>query len=218
MNGVELRYPSAWRVLRERVVEDLPDVINAQNAPDHTIDFTPKFYNTSDATMQTNRKMLYPNKQPVPSTIDPTSGLITFHLTFSTANGFTNNTPARVAYQFTGFAGDQKKAVLVDIPKVITVANVSTGFHEAQIPVFQVWPSPAVSELHIPQLSADPVVQTRITGITGQEFRSVIVSPQSGISVLSVSHLPAGIYTLTLHTAQGRLIGVSKFVKANTSD
>ena len=101
INSVELWYPSAWRVLRERVVEDLPDVINTQNAPDHTIDFTPKFYNTSDATMQTNRKMLYPNGQLVPSTIDPTSGLITFHLTFSTANGFVNNKPARLSYQFT---------------------------------------------------------------------------------------------------------------------
>ena len=218
MNSVELWYPSAWRVLRERVVEDLPESISTQNAPDHTIDFTPKFYNTSDAMMQTNRKMLYPNGKAVPSTINPASGLITFHLTFSSANGFVINTPARVAYQFTGFAGDQKKAVLVDIPKVITVTNVSTGFHDAQIPVFQVWPSPAVSELHIPQLSDASAVQARITGLTGQQFSSVTISPQSGISVLSVSHLPAGIYTLTLHTAQGRLIGISRFVKANTSD
>ena len=182
------------------------------------MDFTPKFYNSSDETKQTNRKMLYPNGKVVPSSVDPTTGLITFHLSFSAANGFAKDKPVRLAYQFTGFAGDQKKAVLVDIPKVITVSNVSTGFEGVQIPVFQVWPSPAVSELHIPQLSDASAVQARITGLTGQQFSSVIVSPQSGISVLSVSHLPAGIYTLTLHTPQGKLLGVSKFVKANTSD
>lgn len=126
MNSVELWYPSAWRVLRERVVEDLPEIINTQNAPDSKIDFTPKFYNSSDETKQTNRKMLYPNGKVVPSSVDPTTGLITFHLSFSAANGFAKDKPVRLAYQFTGFAGDQKKAVLVDIPKILTVSNVTT--------------------------------------------------------------------------------------------
>ena len=70
--------------------------------------------------------MLYPNGKVVPSSVDPTTGLITFHLSFSAANGFAKDKPVRLAYQFTGFAGDQKKAVLVDIPKVITVSNVIT--------------------------------------------------------------------------------------------
>ena len=90
MNGVELWYPSAWRVLRERVVEDLPENVDAQNNLNFKINFTPKFYNTNNVTMQKNRKMLYPNGQLVPSSVDPNTGLITFHIAFTTNNGFVN--------------------------------------------------------------------------------------------------------------------------------
>ncbi len=213
MNGVELRYPSAWRVLRERVVEELPDVINTQNAPDHTIDFTPKFYNTSDATMQTNRKMLYPNKQPVPSTIDPMSGLITFHLTFSSANGFVNNKPARLAYQFTGFAGDQKKAVLVDIPKVITVSNVVSWINDVTIPTINVRPNPVARELHIPLATDVSSVGVQVSSITWQQLKATILENIGNQIILPVDDLPEGIYILTLRTNKWENIGVAKFTK-----
>ena len=79
-------------------------------------------------------------------------------------------------------------------------------------------PNPVARELHIPQLSAEPTVQARISDITGQELTTAWLSVQGGVSVLSVSHLHPGIYLLTLYTPQGKLLGTSRFIKANPSE
>lgn len=213
MNSVELWYPSAWRALRERVVEDLPENVDAQNDPNFKINFTPKFYNTSDVTMQKNRKMLYPNGKVVPSSIDPTTGLITFHLSFSTANGFAKDKPVRLAYQFTGFAGDQKKAVLVDIPKILTVNNVTAWINDLASPIVNVRPNPVARELHIPLSPDIASVGVQVSSITGQQLKATILENTGNQCSLDVSDLPEGIYVLTLTSNRWEKIWVAKFTK-----